>query len=428
MTTPVDVPRLPRMSIKPEAQMWAGFPGFGVELEYMIVDRDSGAVMPVADEVLRLQAGAITSDVEFPDVCWSNELVLHVIELKTNGPARTPVGLADAFTGHVRRINALLQPLGGRLMPTGMHPWMDPHRDTRLWPHDASPVYQAFDRIFGCSGHGWSNLQSVHLNLPFADDDEFGRLHAAIRLVLPILPALAASSPIMDGAPTGVLDTRLEVYRTNCARIPSLTGAVIPEPVFSVGGYHAEILERLYRDIAPHDPEGLLQDEFLNARGAIARFVRNTIEIRVIDAQECAPADVAVCALVMQVLRELMAERWLPYAGQQAWQVEPLQRILLATIRDGQEAVISEPSYLRMFGMHAARCSVGELWSHLATGVRDAFAATPELQGALRTILQQGSLARRILESLGQTPHLERIREVYAELSDCLQDGRMFQP
>ena len=80
--------------------------------------------------------------------------------------------------------------MGCTLLPGGVHPWMDPSKETRLWPHEYNEVYRSFDRIFGCAGHGWSNLQSTHLNLPFADDDEFGRLHAAIRAILPLLPAL----------------------------------------------------------------------------------------------------------------------------------------------------------------------------------------------------------------------------------------------
>ncbi|NJL28684.1 MAG: glutamate--cysteine ligase, partial [Thermoanaerobaculia bacterium] len=172
---------------------WHLFEVVGVELEYMIVDRETLAVRPVADEVLRAVAGEIVSDVETGELAWSNELVLHVIELKTNGPAPRLAGLEAFFERDVRRINELLAPLGGRLMPTAMHPWMDPHTETRLWPHEYSPVYEAYDRIFGCRGHGWSNLQSLHLNLPFTGDEEFARLHAAVRLLLPILPALAAS-------------------------------------------------------------------------------------------------------------------------------------------------------------------------------------------------------------------------------------------
>ena len=69
----------------------------------------------------------------------------------------------------------------------------------RLWPHENREVYDAFDRIFSCKGHGWANLQSMHINLPFADDAEFGRLHAAIRFLMPLMPGLTASSPVMDG-------------------------------------------------------------------------------------------------------------------------------------------------------------------------------------------------------------------------------------
>ncbi len=274
------------------------FQRFGVELEYMVVHAESLAVLPVTDRVLWAVAGQYLSEIELGTISWSNELALHVIELKTTEPAASLDGLAAEFQEHVGRINRILEPLGGRLMPTAMHPWMDPHREMRLWPHESSPIYEAFHRVFDCRGHGWANLQSVHLNLPFADDDEFARLHAAIRLLLPIMPALAASSPVMDGQTTGRLDNRLEVYRHNARRVPRVSGAVIPEPVFSQQAYQDQILQPLYRDIAPLDPDGTLQFEWLNARGAIARFDRNTIEIRVLDVQECPRADLAVCALL----------------------------------------------------------------------------------------------------------------------------------
>jgi gamma-glutamyl:cysteine ligase YbdK (ATP-grasp superfamily) len=149
----------------------------------------------------------VVSDVEYPDISWSNELVSHVVELKTSGPTSRLSGTAGAFQDHVRRINALLAPHGARLLPTGAHPFMDPATETVLWPHEYGPVYAAFDRVFGCRGHGWSNLQSMHVNLPFCGDGEFGRLHAAIRLLLPVMPALAASTPVLDGRITGYLDT-----------------------------------------------------------------------------------------------------------------------------------------------------------------------------------------------------------------------------
>lgn len=399
------------------------FEGFGIELEYMLVDAKSLAVLPVADQLLRAVAGETVGEVEMGELCWSNELVLHVIELKTNGPSASLSGLVPVFHAHLQRINALLEPLGGRLMPGAMHPWMDPVRETCLWPHDNSPIYETYNRIFGCRGHGWANLQSVHLNLSFSGDEQFARLHAAVRLLLPVLPALAASSPVMDGKVTGLLDNRLEVYRFNQDRIPSVTGRVIPEPVFTRANYEAQILRTLYRDIAPHDPEGILQEEWLNSRGAIARFERDTIEIRLLDIQECPAADLAVAALIVAVLKALTEERWGTLAEQQGWEIAPLEAILLVAIRDGDEAIIDDQRYLAAFGFPGKRATAGELWRSLASRL---LSPEEEIRGPLTTILQQGPLARRLLHALGRAPSPERLREVYRELCHCLAEGRLF--
>src|SRR6185295_17238101 len=185
------------------------FSRFGVELEYMVVDRDSLAVRPIVDRVLQDAAklpgaeaeteeggdAAYPNDVYLGDIGLSNELTLHVIEMKTAEPAGTLSALAAQFAERVKRVNGVLAAHNAMLLPTGMHPTMDPFAEMRLWPHDYSAVYKTFNRIFDCRGHGWANLQAAHLNLPFASfdkpDDEFGKLHAAIRVLLPILPALA---------------------------------------------------------------------------------------------------------------------------------------------------------------------------------------------------------------------------------------------
>ena len=403
------------------------FAGVGVELEYMIVDAESLAVRAISDELIRAAAGAYQSDVERGWFCWSNELVLHVIEIKTNGPATSLQGLADGFQTEVNEINRRLAPLGARLMPSAMHPWMDPQRETRLWPHEFSPVYEAYNRIFGCQGHGWSNLQSLHLNLPFANDAEFAALHAAIRVLLPLLPALAASSPILDARRTGWLDNRLAVYRTNSTRIPSITGRVIPEPVFTEADYVREILQRMYQDIAPHDPEGILQDEFLNARGAIARFSRGSIEIRVLDVQECPQADLAIAQLIVATLRALTEERWQPLDTLKAFETELLEEIFVGTTQDAEQAHLGHPRYLQVFGWNRAKpCSASEIWRHIAEQLGIASRFEPDTLCALETILDQGTLARRLLRALGPDVSRDRLRIVYGQLCDCLAAGRMF--
>ncbi len=400
------------------------FQAFGVELEYMIVDAKSLSVRPIADEVLRIAAGEIVNEVECGNVAWSNELALHVIELKTNGPANSLAPLPELFQSQVARINEILAAYDARLMPTAMHPWMNPDRELKLWPHDYNPVYEAYNRIFDCRGHGWANLQSVHLNLPFANDAEFGRLHAAIRLLLPLMPALAASSPVVDSRLSGLQDTRMEVYRRNSERIPSITGRVIPEPVFTRRDYERIIFQRMYEDIAPFDREKTLQFEWLNSRGAIARFDRNTIEIRVLDVQECPAADVAICAAIVAALKALTDERWTRLAEQQSFATDSLADIFLSTVQSADQAEITDRRYMSQFGVGEDSISSGELWRRI---LGDAMPSFESWSTSLETILQQGPLARRLTRAIGTSePSSETLARVYEELCGCLAEGRLF--
>ena len=411
------------MTPRPALQL---FEALGVELEYMIVAADTLDVRPITDRVMHDVAGEYVGEWEQGTISWSNELALHVIELKTTDPAPSPAGLAAAFQDNVRQINDLLAPHGARLMPTAMHPWMDPEREMRLWPHDYSPVYQTFDRIFDCRGHGWANLQSAHLNLPFAGDEQFGRLHAAIRLLLPLIPALAASSPVVDGVPTGMVDTRLEVYRGNARRVPSVAGLVVPEPCYTRTAYEREILGRIYADLSPHDPEGILRFEWANARGAIARFDRGTIEIRVVDVQECPAADLAIVQAQMSVLRALVAEQFAPYQRQQTVDTRELHHLLLATAQTGEQTVIDSPEYLAVWGLDRP-ITAGELWRHLLESTAANRRLEPQAAAALQTIIDEGPLARRILRAVGAHPSRDALREVYGRLCDCLAQGQMFR-
>jgi hypothetical protein len=402
------------------------FSATGIELEYMIVSAESLDVAPIADRLMEAAAGEITDEVERGPITWNNELALHVIELKTSGPVSAIVAARAPFQENVRQIATLLAGHGARLLPTGMHPWMDPHRELVLWPHDQSEVYATFDRIFSCRGHGWANLQSMHVNLPFADDAEFATLHAAIRFLLPVLPALAASSPLRDGRPSGVADTRLAVYRTNCARVPSVTAAVVPEPVFTMAGYRREILERMYGDIAPLDPLGVLQHEWLNARGAIARFDRMAIEIRVLDVQECPRADLGYAELIVWVLRALAEERWGSVAALGRWPTEDLVRALEQCVTEGDRAEIASGAYLRALGLERTHASARDLWGHLAEQAGRAGALDSVAGGVLEHYLAHGCLAWRIAAALGPAPSREEQRRIYRRLAECLVADELF--
>jgi glutamate---cysteine ligase / carboxylate-amine ligase len=405
------------------------FEAFGVELEYMIVAKETLDVLAVTDQLIQAESGSIQSEIDLGKISWSNELALHVVELKTTAPEADLTLLADDFQQHVSRINAQLAKLNpaGQLMPSAMHPWMDPFREMQIWPHEYSGVYEAYNRIFDCRGHGWANLQSVHLNLPFNGDEQFGRLHAAVRLLLPILPGLAASSPVKDGRLTGLQDNRLDVYQGNSARIPSIAGRVIPEPVFTEEDYRRKIFQRMYDDIAPFDPDGVLQDEFLNSRGAIARFDRGSIEIRVIDIQECPAADFAVLQATVAVLKALCNEQWSTFASQQSLDVEPLYKILSASIRDADEATIDDSEYLSLFGYQGSQCTVKQLWRHLIRQTAPTLNASSEY--ALEVILSLGPLSRRLVGSISDSAAGHHsLQRTYGNLCERLQAGEIYLP
>ncbi len=404
------------------------FDVFGVELEYMLVDRDSLDVRPRADEVLAALAGQPTSDVELGPITWSNELARHVIEIKTTDPASDLRPLPERFRKGIADLQPTLDRLGLRLLPTAAHPWMQPAEEAELWPHECSEIYQAYDRIFNCRTHGWSNVQSVHLNLPFAGEEQFARLHAAIRLVLPLLPALAASSPVVDGKSSGFLDTRMHLYAGHCQAVPALIGDVIPEAIFDQPTYQTEILDPIARAIRPHDVDQVMQVEFCNARGAIARFDRGSIELRVMDVQEYPAADVAICAAAAALTRALCDGRWTDLESQQSISTSSLRRQLDKTTRHAEHAILDDPDILAQFGIHQAPLTAAELWSTLLPALRRDDAALDALYPALEVILRSGSLATRIQTALGEDFSRAQLVEVYRNLSECLSQWKSFQP
>ena len=333
------------------------FQGYGIELEYMLVDRDTLKIKPITDELLKHELGNYGSDFENGIVTWSNELVLHVVELKSTKPEADFQALERKFSENVKSINSILSKWNAMLMPTAAHPFMDPMKETKIWPHENNEVYAIYNKIFDCRGHGWSNLQSTHLNLPFYDDEEFAKLHAAIRLVLPILPALCASSPILDGKLTGTLDTRLKFYKTNQSKIPSITGKVIPEAVFSKRNYLNTIYEKIKADIAPYDPNEELNAIWVNSRGAIPRFDRGSIEIRLMDIQECPAADLAALTLVIETIKALSGNFFISLESQMKWKTESLAQILDQTIIHAGQAVLDNAEYLALFDFPGTKCS-----------------------------------------------------------------------
>ena len=404
---------------------------FGVEMEFMIVDRDTLNVLPRADVPLgKDKDGNQLSDIEYDDIGLSNELVSHVLEFKCAHPKSTFDGLGKRFFHEIRRANKKLEKINAMLLPSACHPFMDP-AEMKLWPYDCLDIYQTYDRIFNCKGHGWANLQSTHLNLSFDGDEEFGELHAAIRLLLPLIPAIAASSPYLDGKYTGYRDARIEVYRHNQDKVPEITGQVIPEQAYSYDEYNKMIFDKVKKAIAPYDTEHLLNHFFLNSRGAIARFDRGAIEIRLVDIQECPNADIAIVELEMATLKAIVNGK---FAGNthslkeyrdflRNFDTTRLAELLTKTTKDAENAQIDWQEYLSVFGMDSA-VTAGDIWKHIYSVVKNNL--TEVSQSFMEKMLERGTLSSALYKALGDAPTHEAFVTEYKKLADCLAHNRLY--
>lgn len=389
----------------------------GLELEYSIVDEKLRPRCGVEDLFAAL-SGRRTSDVELASVALSNELAAHVLEMKTP-PERSLVRAERRLAEGVRDVSAVLRDrFGWRLLPTGMHPFMRPSQ-TRLWSRGGRRIYQTYARLFGIRAHGWLNVQSCQVNLPFGSPDEATAMHNAAAVLIAYLPALAASSPIVEGRRGPALSSRMAFYAKNQATIPVLTGGVIPEYVCSLADYRERVFGRIYAALDEVPGTRMIRHEWVNSRGAILRFDRSAMEVRVLDLQECPKMDVAIAAFVRGALASL-SERLLAGTMQL-----PERRLLLADYRRAVVKGRSAPVSARPCrGSGRARTARAVLESLLDDAGRHlSEAERPYLRWVERR-LAEGNLAERIVRRIERSSGARRrqaIVNVYRELTECLE-------
>jgi glutathione synthase/RimK-type ligase-like ATP-grasp enzyme/gamma-glutamyl:cysteine ligase YbdK (ATP-grasp superfamily) len=394
----------------------------GLELEYPTVDENLD-VRALVEPAFRTIAGRGTSDIELDRVGFSNEIADHVFEVKTLEPVRSLREAEEDIVAGIRRFaDVLAREWRARLLPTAMHPWFDP-RHGRLWTRSGLRIYTTYAHIFDIRTHGWMNVHATHLNLPFGDERQTMAMHTAAALLLPYLPALAASSPVHDGRLQPHADARLAWIMQHQASIPETCGRVVPELASSFAGYRREILRPMYAALDRFPHSEAIRHEFLNSRGAVLRFARRALELRVLDTQECVHMDIAIAAFTRAALRLLTAD---VLAGRVV--VPPHDLLVMdfeACVRDGMAATVAAPHLPPAAGT-AGAAPVREVLTGLLHRARGA--VPPEEAGYLQLvsgIIADGSLSERIRARLA--PHASspdrfaaELRRVYGELADCL--------
>ncbi len=397
----------------------------GMELEYVIVDDDLKPLC-ILEDAFSYVHGRPTSDIEYDSVGFSNELAAHVFEIKNVQPQRSLIKAEDQLLAGLKFFAGVLDDrFGARLLPTGMHPFMRP-ADTKLWQRASRAIYETYASIFSIHQHGWLNVQASHINLPFGSETDAVLLHNATACLLPYLPALAASSPIYEGKLGPSVDNRLEFYKLNQRRIPAITGEVVPKFIGSFRDYRRDVFKPIRASLDGLPGTKRLQPEWVNSRGAIMRFSRRALEIKILDVQECIRSDIAIAVFTVAALKYLVQR--LRNGSLTLPDYRMLVADLDAVIRDGSRAAVQalhlRPAALARSNSTNVRSVLGQLLEGARSHIKK---AEERYLPIIEDKIEHGNLSERI--AAGVQKRVRRssvsehtaIRDIYEELVSCLQ-------
>ncbi|MDI9633644.1 MAG: glutamate-cysteine ligase family protein [Methanolinea sp.] len=270
----------------------------GTEHEYSINSADF-VPLPCSDRILAGAGGTPYGEVPMAGATIGKELQKTVLEFVPAYPHRSiPVLESLVYSG----IKEFSRRFSGRytLLGLGMHPTLSPSRDL-VWDHGDAAIYREYDRLFGIARHGWVNVQAFQVNLEYRSEGQLVRMFNRVRALMPFLVAVSAASPFVEGRLTGTLDSRLVYYMENQARIPEICDGIVTRPIASVDDYRGRLC--LLYDLLREEGADALCEEWVASFGAIVRFSRPCIEIKVMDEQECVRSDMALCAFARALVR-----------------------------------------------------------------------------------------------------------------------------
>jgi len=388
----------------------------GPEHEFSIVD-EKLTPLPIVDKIIREVHGRIVNCAPLGACSFGKELQAHVAEFKANKPFASPKVFDETMQSTVETILGILDKrCNGRLLGCGMHPLLR-LRDAKVWSHRDRGIYAALDRIFNLNQHGWLNIQSFQLNLPYRNGSDAVQLYNAIANILPYLPAVAASSPICESRVSNYLDNRLHFYLRNQSEVPSITGSFIPEYVDSLEEYEKTTVQQYSNDLTKlNAPRILLNKEWLNSRGAVIRQDRRAIEIRILDEQECIKSDVALSCLIRATLRGILADPEYQYLD---------HAVLLAdfhrVMRKGLRAEVQHPR--GKTAKEVLRCI-------LQIALRNATNEERDYLPMINTRIEHGNLSdlilRKVVEKAQKTELEEAILAIYSKMANCLEKNQPY--
>jgi carboxylate-amine ligase len=255
----------------------------GVEEEFSILHPRTLALQPRFEQ---LRAAAESDRLLHEHI--TGELISSEIEIISGVGADLHDAL-DRQRERRGRLFALAQEQGAALGATGTHPWAD----YREQPIIDTEHYRRVEE--GLKYVAWrNNTFSLHVHVGVRDIDRAVRACDGLRPVLPLLLAISANSPYLDGRDTGLASARTQSFTKSFPRCG------VPD---AFGGWKA------YREYI----------EFLKRTASIVEFTQvwwsvrphfsfGTVEVRICDAQSTAGESDALAALMVACIAQAVRD------------------------------------------------------------------------------------------------------------------------
>jgi glutamate---cysteine ligase / carboxylate-amine ligase len=247
----------------------------GLEEEFMILDGGTLDLVPRFEE---LRDAAAREDAVLADAI-AGELISSEIEIRSGRGE----DLADALRRQrdVRtRLFALVEGRGVALGATGTHPWADYRRQRNIDTEHYRRVVEGLQYVARRN-----TTFSLHVHVGVHDLERAVRVCDRLRPVLPLLLAVSANSPFLDGLDAGLHSARSQAFTKSFPRCG------IPDAYGSWAAYRAYL-------------------EFLVQTGSIVEDTQvwwsvrphltfGTVEVRICDAQATGTESEALAALIV---------------------------------------------------------------------------------------------------------------------------------
>jgi carboxylate-amine ligase len=358
----------------------------GLEEEFALLDPERFDLVPRYDE---LRAAADEDPILAESV--SGELIASEIEIRS-GRGETFAEAVAAQRERRRRLFALAAEHGLALGATGTHPWSD----YREQPIIDTEHYRRVEE--GLKYVAWrNNTFSLHVHVGIRGGDRAVAVCDRLRPILPLLLAVSASSPFLDGRDSGLHSARSQTFTRSFPRcgVPDAFGS------WAEFAHYIDFLVRtgsiveytqVWWSVRPH-------------------FAFGTVEVRICDAQISAQESEGLAALIVACVAQA-ARDVDEGAAASALPGRLIEENLWRAIRHGLDGELLELPSGEPF---AAAETVERLlaWTGPARAELGLEVALPQANGAQR---QRAMLAsgRELREVYAAT--VAQTRETYAEL------------